>query len=251
VRKAADIKEVFTQFYNIIYSTETTTLADTVVPQNGELEVPFTIPLIGVEEVNIIINMLNAKTRYSLYQPDGSMVNEADLNNMRITAKTFSIIKIPAPTPGMWKLVVNGIPSDQIKIDMVYNAYLQLITSVNGGNHTAQLNAQTEITAQYSQQGVVIDDKNIYINYPMEATVTNGGKTNTYPLTFDVQRRVAQCTFETRDYGIYEVEIHAAIDGIRLKSEEFSFEVINNGRKECEGDFGQRGVKKATGVILA
>ena len=30
------MKEVFNQFYNIIYSTETINIADTVIPENGE-----------------------------------------------------------------------------------------------------------------------------------------------------------------------------------------------------------------------
>ena len=43
-KKWQDLKEVFNQFYNIIYSTETINIADTVIPENGELEVPFDDP---------------------------------------------------------------------------------------------------------------------------------------------------------------------------------------------------------------
>ena len=71
VKSAEDLKEVFNQFYNIIYSTETINIADTVIPENGELEVPFTIPAMGVEEANIIINTLNPDTTYNLLNPDG------------------------------------------------------------------------------------------------------------------------------------------------------------------------------------
>lgn len=49
VKSADDLKEVFSQFYNIIYSTETIVLGDIVIPDNGETEIPFDIPRIGVE----------------------------------------------------------------------------------------------------------------------------------------------------------------------------------------------------------
>ena len=120
VRSAEDLKEVFNQFYNIIYSTETVVLADTLIPDSGRLEIPFEIPRIGVEEANIIISTLNPRTSYTIWKPDGQEMAGNELEAVRITANTFSIIKIPNPSAGTWKIIVQGIPGDQVKIDMVY-----------------------------------------------------------------------------------------------------------------------------------
>src|SRR5699024_8929427 len=56
VKSAEDLKSVFNDFYNLIYGTSTIQLVDDVFPDTGVLEQNFTVPGIGVEEVNIVVN---------------------------------------------------------------------------------------------------------------------------------------------------------------------------------------------------
>ena len=152
VKSADDLKEVFSQFYNIIYSTETIVLGDIVIPDNGETEIPFDIPRIGVEEANIIISTLNSNTSYMLYQPSGIAYTESELDAMKITAKTFSVLKIQNPEAGAWRLVVKGVPGDSIKIEMIYNSDLDIVQNFNSGNPVFA-DADVLIGAQISNMG--------------------------------------------------------------------------------------------------
>ena len=92
-----------------------------------------TIPAMGVEEANIIINTLNPDTTYNLLNPDGYGYIQAEMDAMSIKAKTFTVIKIEKPKFGEWILKVRGISGDQVKVDMVYNASISIdLTSSTG-----------------------------------------------------------------------------------------------------------------------
>lgn len=171
VKKASDLKEVFNQFYNIIYATKTIHLVNTKIPKSGELRVPFSIPVIGVKEANIIINTLNAETTYSLFHPDGYAFTKAELEQMAIQAKTFTVIKIEKPKPGDWELVVRGARRDQVKIDMVYNTDLSIqleetLVQAQGSQ------AVWELSAQVSNEGEAAQ-KEVYQQYPFWVLVTD------------------------------------------------------------------------------
>ncbi len=120
VKSAEDLKAVFNDFYNLIYGTSTIQLVDDVFPENGVLEQPFTVPGIGVEEVNIVVN--GASTGIDLTKPDGTPCGD---DQKSVTSEeTFSMVKIKNVEPGEWKLAVHGNPGNQVKINMVYNTNL-------------------------------------------------------------------------------------------------------------------------------
>lgn len=122
VNNAEDLKDVFAKFYNMIYTTETIPLVDGAIPEGGVMDIPFKVPATGVEEVNIIFSTLSQSASYSVFPPSGLAYTADELAAMTVKAQTFSVIKIPSPQGGDWKIQVRGIPGDAVKIDMVYNS---------------------------------------------------------------------------------------------------------------------------------
>lgn len=218
VRSADDLKEVFSQFYSIIYSTETIVLGDMVIPESGEGEIPFNIPRIGVEEANIIISTLNPNTRYMLYQPSGIAYTEAELNAMKITAQTFSVLKIQNPEAGEWKLIVKGIPGDSIKIDMIYNSDLTIAQNFNSGNPVFA-DSDVVIGAQISNMGTVITDMAIYQDYPIHVVITDvsSGTADDYEMAVNNQQ--AEYIFHLAQGAEYDVYSYCQIDNLTVTSE--------------------------------
>lgn len=232
VKSAEDLKEVFAQFYNIIYSTETIVLADLVIPESGEAEVFFKIPLIGVDEANIIISTLNKDTSYTLTQPSGIAYTAEELKDIKITAKTFSVLKIQNPMGGEWKLVVKGVPGDNVKIEMVYNANLAMNTVVNSGNMEALADEDVSITAQLVDYGVPVDGA-IYQNYPLHVVlrdVTPGSEEDLECIDYvmDIEDNTGIYVFQIPLYTKYDIYTYCEIDNMMISSEIYSITAPNS-----------------------
>ena len=220
VKSAEDLKEIFNQFYNIIYSTETINIADTVIPENGELEVPFTIPAMGVEEANIIINTLNPDTTYNLLNPDGYGYIQTEMDAMSIKAKTFTVIKIEKPKSGEWILKVRGISGDQVKVDMVYNASISIDLTSNTGSFEWNAGDTAEVSAVFSNMGNVVTDANVYQQYPMTLKVTDASGAMVMEEIMEVKDASAEATavLQLADGGEYNVTVTSKIDDMAVSS---------------------------------
>lgn len=217
VKRAKDLKEVFNQFYNIIYSTKTINLVDTQIPKSGELKVPFSIPVIGVKEANIIINTLNPDTSYNLFNPKGYGYTRAELSQMAIQAKTFTVIKIQKPQSGDWELVVRGARKDQVKIDMVYNTDLSMQLEAKPVQSQGQKQLW-ELSAQVWNDGEAVTQKEVYKNYPFWITVTDKttGNSEKLDLAADGTKSIAE--YETEGYGKYKLQAFCEVDDMKVKS---------------------------------
>ena len=231
VKSAEDLKEVFSQFYSIIYDTETITLSDSLLPEQGVLEIPFYIPVIGVEEANIIINTLNPNTTYTLYKPNDVAMTTQELDTVKITAKTFSIIKLPNPDAGQWKLEIKGIPGDQVKIDMIYNSDLTLGADINYGNEECSLNDKVSISAQLYNKGNIVSGKAVYEDYPAIAYITNTLTGEMQMLILEAQDDRGQAYFEVKEYADYDIQIKNTIDNINVSSGVYHLTVGNSSPK--------------------
>lgn len=128
VKTAADLKNVFARFYNLIYETSTTTLFNGKVSNNGVIKNKFNVPKVGVEEVNIIISSQSSIRNLELEKPNGEKMSIDEVKKITTTSKSFSITKISDPMGGEWKLTAKGKAGDNIKIDMVYNDCLSVGT---------------------------------------------------------------------------------------------------------------------------
>lgn len=126
VSDARDLKDVFKEFYNLIYSTTTTTLQEGKIGSNGKLLQRFPVPNAGVEEVNIIISSNSPLKNICLTTPEGQTMSAKDVEALTMNAKTLSIIKLTDPQGGEWTLSAEGDGGSQIKIEMIYNDNLSI-----------------------------------------------------------------------------------------------------------------------------
>ncbi len=218
IKNLEDLKKVFNQFYDIIYSTDTITIGDVVIPASGEAEIYFQIPRIGVEEANIIISTLNPNTSYRLTQPNGIAYTTEEMDAMKISAKTFSVFKIQNPAYGEWKLVVRGVPGDNVTIEMVYNANLSVETEVNGGNLYCLEGQDILITAQLLDFGNAVEDDTIYQDYPLHLVLTDTATGKTTDEVMEIKNLLGMYDFQVPQDAEYDIYAYCEIDNMIVKS---------------------------------
>lgn len=136
VKDALGLKDVFSDFYNLIYGTSTVTLVDEVYPASGEIITPFSIPGIGVEEVNIVIN--GQTQAIVVNRPDGTVPSGDQMSLSQ--SRTFTIAKIKNVVPGNWSITTRGVPGDSVRINMVYNTNLTLLATLTPTESVYEVN---------------------------------------------------------------------------------------------------------------
>lgn len=234
VEKAEDIKEVFNQFYNMIYDTETVTLIDELIPQNGILEKDFPVPNFGVEEVNIIISTLNYDTTYTIYRPKdsddqtslhGKPLTKEELEKMTISARSFSVVKMIEPDPGDWKIAVKGTPGDQVKITMVYNADYSICLENEGMITKRNLLDKVNLSAFIIDGTEKINNPQAYEKITAVLSVEHDGEQQNINMSAGDDNYTAE--FLLDDYGTYIFSATMPIDGMEEISGKFTVQVDN------------------------
>lgn len=166
VKVPDDLKDVLNDFYDMIYGTSTIHLADKSFPSDGIIKVPFEVPGIGVEEVNILIN--GKMSSIKLMRPDGT---ESAADQTSITSSdTFSMVKLKEIIAGKWMLVLQGNSGDQIKINMVYNTDLAVLTSSDPQESKMKVDEEVIIKGQLAA-GDTIAEPDQYGGYTAKLEV--------------------------------------------------------------------------------
>ena len=230
VNNAEDLKKVFSQFYNMVYSTQTVTLAETKIPDNGTLDVPFKIPGMGVEEANIIINTLNSNTSYAIFQPNGIALMESELDSMRINANSFTVVKIPNPEPGEWKIEVRGISGDDVKIDMVYNTNYRIEIN-NPSTEEFKLGESIQFEAVLYADNQVVADTEVYKNYPATLVLTEVNSDKSEENAMQCSDAKYQYTANINEYKSYNAVVKVMIDGMEVDSKGLLITIGNTNPK--------------------
>lgn len=237
VNNAEDLKAVFEKFYNMIYSTATTPIVDDIIPEGGVMDIPFEVPSMGVEEVNIIISTLSPSSTYSIFQPNGLAFTSGELENMTIKAQTFSVIKIPTPQGGTWKIQVRGIPGDAVKIDMVYNAYFTVALDADPSQTSYGTGSEVAFTAHIKDgEGQDLADQSVYSAGNATLSIRsseNDGEILSIPMTLNSQGNAYEATAKLdQDGGCYAVAT-VTVDGMEKSSGHLEF-TVGEGESEAE-----------------
>lgn len=173
INKAEDLKEVMEQFHAMIYGSSAQNLFDDKIPENGIIEKPFTIPVVGVEEANIIITNKKNLSEIVLTKPDGSVLSQADLNNIMMEGSTFTVIKLETPTPGAWMFSAKGVPGTYVKIDMVCNSNFGVDSEVENIKDSYIVGEDVNIRATLNVDGNTVKDKTVYATFEAKIILTN------------------------------------------------------------------------------
>ena len=164
VRSADDLYAVYQAFYSLIYGTSTVPIFDGVFPESGVLETEFTVPGIGVEEVNIIIN--GNPTSCEIQRPDG-----APATFSRVDSDTFTMLKMEEVVPGTNKLVTRGAPGDAIRIEFVPNSDLDVKASIEPSEGSINPEDDISCTAYLSARGERAKTAEQYAGFSAELQV--------------------------------------------------------------------------------
>lgn len=124
IKKAEDLQNALTTFYSMIYGTSVETIVDNTFDSKGLITVPFEVPDTGVEEINIII--YGRAKDVVISKPDKSTAKCDE-----IKTETFSFLKVSDIVPGQWTVSLSGVPGDKVKIDLLFNTDLSVITNVS------------------------------------------------------------------------------------------------------------------------
>ncbi len=222
VKNANDLKDVFKDFYQMIYATGVTNLIDGKIPSDGIIEESFTVPSQGVEEINIIITSETKLKNLTLTEPapNGREISSNEVARMTTDAKQFSITKITNPMGGEWTLRGEGKPGADIKIDMVYNDTITIETEFDnmelfGVNDTVIVS------------GYILDDGNRMTSGYEEYTaklVPDSSIGTEIPMQLENNHFVGQVSFNGEGTYAYHMEL----DGNELHKTTEKSEIILN-----------------------
>ena len=180
VARPEDLKDVLSTFYTLIYGTSTIPLVEDVFPESGRIETPFQVPGIGVEEVNIVIN--GQTTSITPIRPDGT---PCDTGLQVTSGRSFSLVKILDVEPGDWTLVTTGVPGDEIRVNMVYNTNLSVLTQADPAESQLPPDTQLTVKAQLASGDEVASTDRQYTGYTAQLELLSGGQvvsTHTMPV---------------------------------------------------------------------
>lgn len=207
VSEAEDLQTVFNTFYEMMYGTVPLVIDD-VLPDSGILETNFDVPGLGVQEVNIIV--YGSPSKLTLVRPDGSE-SAAAVH----VFDTFTMMKLTDIIPGTWTLVTEGVPGDNVKINMMYNTNLGIEVGMEGGQ-TFTTNDQVTITARLTGNGVPASNSQQYVGYSAQLLVMDayGGYVESVPMQvvndhFEASRSFAE--------GVYYCKV--AVTGNQIDKE--------------------------------
>jgi len=226
IHEANDLKKVFSQFYDMIYGTEMVEIVNAEIPQSGLLESEFQIPEFGVEEVNIIISTLNYETDVKIVQPDGVILTEEAIKQSKISAGTFSVIKIVEPMAGEWKISMFGVPGDSIEVKMLYNADYQICLEQEGETLEQNLRDCLSLKAYLVDGGERFKNAKSYRSHDAVLLSEHNGKVE--ELLMEALDDGYAAEYKLEDYGTYVFRVSMPINGMEEISQDLTVHVKNN-----------------------
>ena len=226
VTDAADLQNVFDLYYQMIYSTQSEKLVDEKMPDNGVLSREFNVADVGVEEVNIVV--FGEVDKCVLTPPNGTPYTEAQIEDISYVAKTFRILKVVNPEPGLWTLDAYGNAGSIIKVFKIYNPNLQVKATIKNPQDSYMKGSPIEFTAQIYEGEQPVTDLNRCTGYKttLEVKDYNGNIVKTVEST-EVTAEGYTLSFTPEDYGTYYATVIISNNEIHSNSERFDLNVGN------------------------
>lgn len=213
VKSAEDLRSVYEAFYGLIFGTTAKVIQEDVFPKNGKLETEFTLPGLGVEEVNIIV--YGGLKSFSILRPDGSVAEANSVAN-----DTFTLIKLTDVAPGTWKLITEGVPGDSIIINMVCNTDLGVLAEVEPEEGVINPKDSIAVRAYLTERDSKASDEKQYEGYEAELQIMNASDesvSDTVPMSLAGEHFELVRPLEKQ--GIYKFKVHVTGNGLDKVSE--------------------------------
>ena len=156
VKSAEDLETIQTMYYQMIFGAIEGDEEDLHIGQEGFAEKKFTVPGIGVEELNVLLE--GSARRYTLTDPEGYSYTEAELEQMCMHGDGYTVLKVEEPRGGDWIVRVYGEPGTQISFRLLYNSDFYVTTGLTP--------AQDYKLDQVVRFSLVVNDRNGPITDP-------------------------------------------------------------------------------------
>ncbi len=226
VNSATDLRDVFQQFYELIYSTSSTDLGGGQFDSKGFYQSTFEIPSAGVEEVNIITSTENELVGMKLIDPSGDELSPATVSGMTMESSNFSITKINFPEGGTWKIEAQGSPDTSVKISMIFNAVLSVSSELKNPQETYEIGDTASFRTILRTGDKIASDSGVFDDYTINAAITDAnGNTEELPLAFVNGEIVSD--YNISDYGTFQFNVNVHGYGISAAAEPITIYVGN------------------------
>ena len=204
VSTPGDLTTAFGRFYSIINRTEYNSAHRVDFSDHGEVETAFTVPSIGAEEVNIVIEHDGASVDPASLRITGPDGNDYSVDGHILETSRFLLAKIPEPAAGEWKVALNGNPGDSIDICMIYNASMSVALTCESAMDSLEVLKPIRFSAHISDMdGRVPEEKLSGIACTLNVRDLETGETTTYPMTLADGKYLCELSFDQG--GRYEL----------------------------------------------
>lgn len=224
---ANDVNEL-PRFFNEIFKTlgNIEEIPVNEITANGEYQsVDISIENDSILEANIVMlsNMQIQDVR--LYSPGGEEVPKDGGKAIFTSSSKYSVVKMLTPQSGTWRLEVKGISGDLIKVSLLYNYNINMITQVSQSE--ARKGDVIQIGAYLTNEGSVVNDKAFYEKLTARADVTcvKTGKTTEVPLIFEENQMKGD--FKLPEVTDLKIKVHLEGQGLYRDSDEIVVKASN------------------------
>lgn len=200
---------------------------------NGDYQsVEFEIANDNILEANVVMLSGMQLQDVRLYDPDGAQV---DLNGDKFvfsSSSKYAVVKMLTPRSGNWRIEVKGISGDQIKISLLYNYDINMITTFSQGE--AYKGDVIRIASYLNTQGRRINDEKFYQQMTGVAAVVckDTGVERTVELIPSADGMAGEFTVE--EIADHTVTVHLEGQGLYRDSEPVAISVINRPVQELK-----------------
>lgn len=194
-------------------------------PITDNLHVEFVIPGIGVEEMNIRLYSVNGATLPSLdvklTQPDGTVLQGADLKAMGRISRTFHVYKLVDPAPGKWVLDVVVPAGNKIAYiyNPVYSLHIDAAMNVTPDASEWHVNKNVTFAGSLVQNGAAVTDPASYREYACSLVITNlvDGTAETIDIPNDSSGKFEK-TLTLDKYGQFKAQMVFSCDKLSVEA---------------------------------
>ena len=219
VDNAKDLTAAFEAFYPLIFTGTGSKTQQDSYPDDGKLEVRVTVPAYGAEEVNIILNTNELKSK-TITSPEGDLTDE-QIAEYTMSGGHYDVIKLVNPPAGEWVVTLNGEPGKTVTVNVLYNIDSEVQLHTADSHTDYNVGDKVTLEAVLFQNGGEVLDASVAEDYTATlylSDLTHGSEPEAYEMVSDGNGKFTY-TMESADYTSYSASAVLCCADLNLESE--------------------------------
>lgn len=223
VEDAEDLDDVQLMYYKIIFNALSENGTEDEIGDDGTATATFTVPGIGVEELNIIIE--GQISDCTLEDPNGKVYSSDEISELTMIGKDFRLIKVIAPEGGNWTATAYGEKGVVINFKPLYNSSFYINTSMSK-SEKYEIGDTATFDAVICDKTGPITDTSRYDGFEGILHLSFRGEEKNIPMELGAEGFT--CDYKIEEDGTYYAYITVNKDELTVQSEEtYEFSVNN------------------------